>query len=193
MIAKGSIPACAGEPTDSDPAFNLRIFWGLSPRVRGNLNAEQAFAEISPSTDVTVYPRVCGGTRKRPGCSWPPTGLSPRVRGNPSSFLRGGRMRRSIPACAGEPPSALSRAECHAVEVYPRVCGGTSLLRHQPNGRWSEVYPRVCGGTLSRPDTAITRRGLSPRVRGNLPPAWDWWPSPGSIPACAGEPDTPPP
>ena len=50
------------------------------------------------------------------------------------------------------------------------------------------VYPRVCGGTRGNHSACQTRRGLSPRVRGNPsppsgPPAW-----PGSIPACAGEP-----
>ncbi len=50
------------------------------------------------------------------------------------------------------------------------------------------VYPRVCGGTLRAACSDPIRRGLSPRVRGNLrspvrPPL-----RAGSIPACAGEP-----
>ena len=56
----GSIPACAGEPQSSSPAKRAQ----------------------------KVYPRVCGGT-------WTTTeklarmmGLSPRVRGNPSSARR---------------------------------------------------------------------------------------------------------
>ena len=72
----------------------------------------------------------------------------------------------SIPACAGEPIQAGS---AHV-------------------GRW--VYPRVCGGTDVIHVRINTDPGLSPRVRGNLSrlaaPMW----AGGSIPACAGEPDT---
>ena len=53
------------------------------------------------------------------------------------------------------------------------------------------VYPRVCGGTPRRRIARRIESGLSPRVRGNLilrrTPAY----LPGSIPACAGEPDAP--
>ena len=72
---------------------------GLSPRVRGNpqvqpvhdavarsipARAGEPVPPVHPTTCTTVYPRACGGTgRKRQ----PPanrSGLSPRVRGNPS-------------------------------------------------------------------------------------------------------------
>ena len=194
--AKGSIPACAGEPTRQIP---------------------------TPAT-LSVYPRVCGGT----GMSKPsvaiPTGLSPRVRGNPLYPANGRRgLRsipacagnlcwlprahnppRSIPACAGEPPAADAR--CDSRGLSPRVRGnpGGGGLAH--NARWSipacageptptssaasapPVYPRVCGGTGQAAAPAGQPAGLSPRVRGNhnpLPPAPF---SPRSIPACAGEP-----
>ena len=94
---RGSIPACAGEPSrlPSDPAC------------------------------TRVYPRVCGGTivrlRLRPS-GW---GLSPRVRGNPTRLIRVGHVRGSIPACAGEPVGIRGAAQQCA--VYPRVCGGTIL------------------------------------------------------------------
>ena len=71
------------------------------------------------------------------------TGLSPRVRGNPPPKQRDPMKDRSIPACAGEPFEDWCLAK--GVEVYPRVCGGTSR----------SLFP------LSRP------AGLSPRVRGN--------------------------
>ena len=95
-------------------------------------------------------------------------GLSPRVRGN--------RRRRryplgnggSIPACAGEPIVGHRKAE--TARVYPRVCGGT------PAG-------------LSR---GIPAKGLSPRVRGNRMTLYISRQSPGSIPACAGEPGSGP-
>ena len=71
-------------------------------------------------------------------------GLSPRVRGNPP-------CHRSVD---------------HEPEVYPRVCGGTSLCAvKMPNG-W----------------------GLSPRVRGNPKTTELSVALIRSIPACAGEP-----
>ena len=155
-VALLSIPACAGEP---DTVLNTGIA-------------------------RTVYPRVCGGTKRTRHTAGSSPGLSPRVRGNPkagviampaaglSPRVRGNlRHRRSempnpgsIPACAGEP------------------------RRRWETRRTRMVYPRVCGGTLERPGAQGYAKGLSPRVRGN----------PGhrrchsgrirSIPACAGEP-----
>ena len=92
------------------------------------------------------------------------TGLSPRVRGNPSPEMLRRKRPGSIPACAGEPlaPKAMTRR----IWVYPRVCGGTR----------NDSHVHLPGG------------GLSPRVRGNppSPPALPF--SHRSIPACAGEP-----
>ena len=70
----------------------------------------------------------------------------------------------SIPACAGEPPSAV------------------------PFPSRARVYPRVCGGTGSKPDPEDTIPGLSPRVRGNLTGMCSESLWRRSIPACAGEP-----
>ena len=50
-----------------------------------------------------VYPRVCGGTAEGGSNSAQRRGLSPRVRGNPVPGESGLVLRRSIPACAGEP------------------------------------------------------------------------------------------
>ena len=76
----------------------VREIWGLSPRVRGNrlpclgfrrrwgsipaCAGEPACAHRGMRT-VSVYPRVCGGTRPVTEMPSKPTGLSPRVRGNP--------------------------------------------------------------------------------------------------------------
>ena len=71
---------------------------------------------------------------------------------------------RSIPACAGEPPTTHS-SHCK---------------------QW--VYPRVCGGALLRSHYEAHWQGLSPRVRGSLSlPYWADYQY-RSIPACAGEP-----
>ena len=152
--------------------------WGLSPRVRGNpppagalLAAERSIpacagepVRISAwSAGRRVYPRVCGGTASPSVMAPSGRGLSPRVRGNPNFSRRRQRLKRSIPACAGEPRSG--RTCDSGLQVYPRVCGGTSPMT----------------ATHSFPD------GLSPRVRGNpLAPALPT--RRRSIPACAGEP-----
>ena len=132
----GSIPACAGEP--SWTARHLRR--------------------------AQVYPRLCGGTGGRRLAGAAGRGLSPPVRGNPSSAGSARRIGRSIPACAGEPRSTRS------FSGIPRV------------------YPRLCGGTVDRGHSQGNRGGLSPPVRGNRATQ----PSPRfperSIPACAGEP-----
>ena len=160
---------------------------------------------MSASNVSTVYPRVCGGTTRKEGCSAYASGLSPRVRGNQSGQRKPTGQNRSIPACAGEPWPAHHSAD--SGWVYPRVCGGTRNGRGgqlDPNGsipacageppfdprRWDRraVYPRVCGGTISSATFSPSTIGLSPRVRGNpdrrTGPDLSWW----SIPACAGEP-----
>ena len=156
-----------------------QIIYGLSPRVRGNPKSTSRTSRTGGSIPACageppirtcyviangVYPRVCGGT---PGLSREEiadTGLSPRVRGNHVYVLRHDDRTGSIPACAGEPVICL--VALPALEVYPRVCGGT-------------VLSKLSSWMIN---------GLSPRVRGN-PVRSSWrrtykW----SIPACAGEP-----
>ena len=109
---------------------------------------------------------MCGGTTC-PRCtsrwSW---GLSPRVRGNQPLLFQPGGPLRSIPACAGEPLAESVVPPTY--EVYPRVCGGTTLIPFRPS----------------------SQTGLSPRVRGNLTDLIMLRRFTGSIPACAGEPAT---
>ena len=86
------------------------------------------------------------------------------MRGNPKGSVRPEIIEGSIPACAGEPER---RAEPLALERdYPRGCGGTGF--------------RLSGGHALA--------GLSPRVRGNPRDRRSESLNPGSIPACAGEP-----
>ena len=112
-----------------------------------------------------VYPRVCGGTLWLAVGAFVVVGLSPRVRENRRrcSLSLGGPG--SIPACAGEPP--------------PGWC--CRML--------TGVYPRVCGGTSRRSWRLPAQLGLSPRVRGNRLRPHGQRNDPGSIPACAGEPN----
>ncbi len=154
-------------------------YWGLSPRVRGNLLSLIVCVRLSRSipacagepirailypSHTKVYPRVCGGTRQLPAYHHSLGGLSPRVRGNHVSHEECNHQPRSIPACAGEPSSGSSRGSSR--RVYPRVCGGTH--------RWGWRMALV--------------EGLSPRVRGNRVKQSLEKIKERSIPACAGEP-----
>ncbi len=92
---QGSIPACAGEPTQ----------------------------RIGTGKRIGVYPRVRGGTPARAERGATRAGLSPRARGNREVSAVLGIGRGSIPACAGEPAGPWP-AVC-GLRVYPRVRGGT--------------------------------------------------------------------
>ena len=91
---------------------------GLSPRVRGSLNVgvdgraiegsiPASAGEPRRSTSITsvarVYPRECGGARRRRRSHWRIPGLSPRVRGSHRKSYALHRKIGSIPASAGEP------------------------------------------------------------------------------------------
>ena len=197
LQARGSIPACAGEPPGHD----------------------------HPGHNRWVYPRVCGGTHYKTTAGLPDGGLSPRVRGNHRPLRRPQQSIGSIPACAGEPVALRHLPE--GIKVYPRVCGGTIQARadalgflglsprvrgnHQhrhlrppahgsipacagepaagrPVVHDAEVYPRVCGGTAALRYPPARCHGLSPRVRGNRMVCVYEGGQLGSIPACAGEP-----
>ena len=91
-------------------------------------------------------------------------GLSPRARGNRLHMGPNDISPGSIPACTGEPCRLLLSG----------IRGG--------------VYPRVHGGTGPLSSQCRLERGLSPRARGNLPILMVTTITPGSIPACTGEP-----
>ena len=178
-LCGGSIPAGAGEPRHHDQSRTATWVYprrcggarmtireasaeiGLSPQVRGSpvmvISVPVVGGSIpagagEPGIDVVrrdltgVYPRRCGGARmysRRTGNSW---GLSPQVRGSLSRAVSGGIGAGSIPAGAGEPGRAGSPS--FVPKVYPRRCGGACVAR-----------PIISG-----------RGGLSPQVRGSLPP-----------------------
>ena len=194
-----SIPACAGEPPSAkNTGMNSTVYprvcggtgavggagespAGLSPRVRGNRGRRGAVIRAGRSIPACagepgagarggwrrrVYPRVCGGTSSQNGKTAINQGLSPRVRGNHAGGVRLPAVAGSIPACAGEP----------ATPTCPQ--------------RGTMVYPRVCGGTCSAKWMKASSGGLSPRVRGNHRGTACSQKRAGSIPACAGEPDS---
>ena len=192
-----SIPARAGEPTfAATPGYRGWVYpracggttgeaadhqpiQGLSPRVRGNLVANEGFLTgdgsiparageplaKQPTTNLfKVYPRACGGTLLTPGISPMVLGLSPRVRGNQPQGVETVLRCRSIPARAGEPHTRPASAPSPS------------------------VYPRACGGTIASISSLAGVTGLSPRVRGNLRCYRRRRRNRGSIPARAGEP-----
>ena len=149
---------------------------GLSPRVRGNRFRRRAWRSLQG-----VYPRVCGGTRQHSEAACLRRSI-PACAGEPKP--EDPFKARSIPACAGEPAQPFSQP---TDRVYPRVCGGTPP-RSRSRSACFEVYPRVCGGTRNWRWTIRSCEGLSPRVRGNRSQPGETFVQPGSIPACAGEP-----
>ena len=94
------------------------------------------------------------------------TGSSPHLRGNLGGQPLGQRLRRVIPAPAGEPRSGAPRRSL------------------------SEGHPRTCGGTMRDTGGDVNARGSSPHLRGNLLADEIKIQSPGVIPAPAGEPRT---
>ena len=172
----GSIPAHAGKPLWLLQPPGLRRVYpracgetsgnpierpprkGLSPRMRGNRNADLLDVQGAGSIPAhagkprrrrgwrpwsRVYPRACGETPSPEELSRVGRGLSPRMRGNqlgPGGHAHG---QGSIPAHAGKP---------YLVD---------DVNRH------TRVYPRACGETSIEGDVALQREGLSPRMRGN--------------------------
>ena len=176
-FAARSIPAYAGEPISH--LRNHHIMGGLSPRMRGNRTgagigaiwrwsipayAGEPLENRDWQYEVRVYPRVCGGTGASSSSGFTTSGLSPRMRGNPTAvgLLLG--LAGSIPAYAGEPCTP------------------------GPQRQNRRVYPRVCGGTLYDSARQADWQGLSPRMRGNQPPKSHNISNKRSIPAYAGEP-----
>ena len=197
----GAIPACAGEPFTSragdrdsrgDPRVRggascspgaSRTCSGRSPRARGSpcLRARGARlpgaipACAGEPSSLSFWcgagagdPRVRGGAGRGRGSVSGPRGRSPRARGSPSWALVGPNTPGAIPACAGEPDGGNDAGLTHGGD--PRVRGGAR-------------------GTVSR---WIGGQGRSPRARGSRLRSSARRVRLGAIPACAGEPATPP-
>ena len=168
--------ACGGARSRSS---NRPASRGRSPRVRGSLDRAHLRLGIEGSiparagepsraarrrTLTRVDPRACGGASRASWISIISTGRSPRVRGSLYDPATRESTTGSIPARAGEPPSA--RTAETMCRVDPRACGGANMpLR----GRYLV-------------------RGRSPRVRGSRLDRWLEVIVLGSIPARAGEP-----
>ena len=141
----------------------FHIHWpmrgGSSPRMRGTRHAVRSvdgshrfipahagntYAGRLQAKGLSVHPRACGehgsGRLARPGC----TGSSPRMRGTPIKLPLPLRVRRFIPAHAG------NTINIHIVLLL-----------------WS-VHPRACGEHCGKPNSQAFSNGSSPRMRGTL-------------------------
>ena len=121
---------------------------GLSPRVRGKrlvsfwalglcrsipACAGETRGHQKPAKKTGVYPRVCGGNFASDTPVLRVNGLSPRVRGKPTSSQPCGACPGSIPACAGE--TCWSFPSQRHMAVYPRVCGGNNAIASASKSR----------------------------------------------------------
>ena len=176
----GSIPACTGNPAPAagsaarsrvyprvygesvSGATRLRLWEGLSPRVRGIRSPGVYRGSVrwsipactgNPPRQPTgptwcgVYPRVYGESVKCSHAAPPFGGLSPRVRGIRCHRPAIAAIRGSIPACTGNPHR--NRGANQVGKVYPRVYG-ESCLMPWPNGGGRGLSPRVRGIPLRR-------------------------------------------
>ena len=153
---------------------------GLSPRVWGNPTEDSSRCHFvrpiptcvgQPPTDrefcqsVGAYPHVCGATTSCQLAAVRPTGLSPRVWGNPDPPAGTRAATRPIPTCVGQPPGGAITRECR--EAYPHVCGATDTGYVGLQSGWG-LSPRVWGNLLAKQQAKIKER---------------------PIPTCVGQPD----
>ena len=136
----GSSPRVRGTPWTCDTMAELE--YGSSPRVRGTRTGW-----FFRGTSGRVHPRVCGELERVVGAaSGAP--VHPRVCGElPPRVRLALRLRRFIPACAGNSCPAPPRLARSA--VHPRVCG--ELPARRPSGaRYSRFIPACAGTRCSR-------------------------------------------
>ena len=181
---QGSIPACAGKP-----------IW---PGGGGYL--------------FQVHPRVCGEAPGGRAQGHTVSGPSPRVRGSPIRPALRTASTRSIPACAGKPPTRSPSPRVRgspplATDGSIPACAGKPAGSLPPLDVGAGSIP-ACAGKPSRPSTVCAIRirvhprvcgeariaacqsgPIHPRVCGEACDSYRW---PrcryGSIPACAGKP-----
>jgi hypothetical protein len=135
-------------------------------------------------------------------------GPSPRRRGSPVVGEHIGSRKGSIPAQAGEPLCAWRGGT--APRVHPRAGRGSHhlgkrravgrgsipALAGEPSPTWAgrclaSVHPRAGGGAFTNLGGAVSGIGPSPRRRGSRRAAHRASAQHGSIPAQAGEPQSP--
>ena len=110
------------------------------------------------------YPRAYGGTLGWVGPDWEALGLSPCVRGNPTSWIYPPLYSGTIPVRTGEPSQHKGQGE--GVKDYPRAYGGT-LHARPGNGGVRGLSPCVRGNR--REETAVVKKARTIPVRTGEP------------------------
>ncbi len=158
-----------------------------------------------PKRKRRVYPRVYGATKIAKCPISQIRGLSPCVRGYPSTTRPSSGGFRSIPVCTGLPATRSDRPL--GPRVYPRVYGATAAFfagrgqtrglspcvrgyrpQHGHRGRNGGSIPVCTGLPASGTGRRPRGKGLSPCVRGYRPLVHGPVFVPGSIPVCTGLP-----
>ena len=156
-------PSCADHPRacGANSASDWVEAWrtGSSPRMRGKQRVPvrlQRFRRIIPAHAGQTragcvwrrpgpdHPRACGANAMRPKPVGPKLGSSPRMRGKRLELAGSERVRRIIPAHAGQTRLRMTRHS--SAPDHPRACGAN------------------CVGTLEY----RCQTGSSPRMRGKL-------------------------
>ena len=150
-------PRACGANQSVRPRFAFAV--GSSPRVRGKQStsaqrmvprriiparAGQTHWRRKPPPYWQDHPRACGANSPTRRVMLSMVGSSPRVRGKRRHHRQHDRLRRIIPARAGQ--TAAHRCRCSPAADHPRACGA--------NWMSSSRRRAICGS--------------SPRVRGKL-------------------------
>ena len=160
-------------PVRGQPVVSASEHRGLSPRVRGSLHArDRPSGEPAKRarSGNAVYPHVCG-----------------------AAIHPAGRIHRSIPTCAGQPPSIPQKPNTSNLGLSPRVRGSLERIAVRGSPPPKGSIPACAGQPRPRRLSGVNtlcRLGLSPRVRGSRSSQTCGAASRsrGSIPACAGQP-----
>ena len=167
-------------------------------------HAGQTPVTTCSSTRTTDHPRACGANKhnmiRSKGCF----GSSPRMRGKLFDVGSVMRMRRIIPAHAGQ-TRAQSVAGTHTHGSSPRMRGkrlelltgdaGLRIIpahagqtRHRGRRRGAERdHPRACGANDVDFPLYVPEGGSSPRMRGKPSSSMGFNTAPRIIPAHAGQ------
>ena len=151
---------------------------GSSPRMRGARGAGPphrvrggiipAYAGSTPTTWPWAtrwrdHPRVCGEHSATLLPMLLIVGSSPRMRGAPSTLLRGSAALGIIPAYAGSTGNTVVQGYIDG--DHPRVCGEHRSLSARPTDTWGSS-PRMRGALLSYMDKPF-QHGIIPAYAGS--------------------------
>jgi len=139
-----------------------------------------------PQSPSAVHPRGCGERSRPRGAECTRGGSSPRVRGTARRGVRPFRLRRFIPAGAGNGTTGCNAPRC--TTVHPRGCGERPIPRHLDE-HGSGSSPRVRGTVRLRSVSPVNGRFI-PAGAGNGDPHHSTRPRPPVHPRACGERET---